>query len=93
MVTDSFQGCLFRNFLVELNFKLIEARRKAHNEPINTLSGLAHVREEIYELISTERLPSEPYDLTILSLLVRCLSIGHIGKTLTQHCSSLFPLF
>ena len=50
MVTDSFQGCLFRNFLVELNFKLIEARRKAHNEPINTLSGLAHAGERLRNL-------------------------------------------
>ena len=31
--------------------------------------------EEIYEL-SIARLPTEPYDRTILSLLVRCLFIG-----------------
>ena len=33
------------NFSVELNLSLIEARRKAHNKPINTLSGLVHAEE------------------------------------------------
>ena len=45
MVIDSFQGWRFRfffNFPVELNLSLIEARRKAHNKPIDTLSGLIH---------------------------------------------------
>ena len=48
--------------------------------PINPLlifqawSMLGNV-EEIYEL-SIARLPTEPYDCTILSLLVRCLFIG-----------------
>ena len=55
MVTDSFQGCLFRNFLVELNFKLIEARRKAHNEPINTLSGLVRAGERLRNLRTIDR--------------------------------------
>ena len=32
----------FFNFRVELNLSLTEARRKAHNKPINTLSGLVH---------------------------------------------------
>ena len=44
MVIDSFQGWLFRfflNFRVELNLSLIEARRKAHNKPVNTFSGLS----------------------------------------------------
>ena len=44
MVIDSFQGWLFRfflNFRVELNLSLIEARRKAHNRPVNTFSGLS----------------------------------------------------
>ena len=68
------------NFSVELNLSLIEARRKAYNKPINTLSGLVHAGErlEIYEL-SIARLPTEPNNFTILSLLVRCLFIGR-GK-------------
>ena len=49
MVIDSFQGRLFRffffNFPVELNLSLIEARRKALNKPIYTLSGLVHAGE------------------------------------------------
>ena len=48
MVIDSFQGWLFRfflNFRVELNLSLIEARRKALNKPIYTLSGLVHAGE------------------------------------------------
>ena len=41
MVIDSFQGRLFRFFFrVELNLSLIETRRKAHNKPVNTFSGL-----------------------------------------------------
>ena len=47
--------------------------------------------EEIYKL-SISRLPTEQYDHTILSLLVRCLFISR-GKHLAQHCLSLFPLF
>ena len=47
--------------------------------------------EEIYEL-SISRLPTEQYDHTILSLLVRCLFISR-GKHLAQHCLSLFLLF
>ena len=53
MVNDSFQGWLFRfflNFRVELNLKLMEARRKAHNKPINTLSGLVHAGERLRNL-------------------------------------------
>ena len=45
MVIDSFRGWLFRvvlNFRVELNLSMIEARRKAPNKLINTLSGLVH---------------------------------------------------
>ena len=38
------------NFSVELNLSLIEARRKAHNKPINTLSGLVHVGEPLRKL-------------------------------------------
>ena len=64
----------FWNSLVELSLSMIEARRKAHNKPINTLSGLVHAGE-IYEL-SIARLPTEPYDRTMLSLLVRCLFTG-----------------
>ena len=49
MVIDSFQGSLSRffffNFRVELNLSLIEARRKARNKPIYTLSGLVHAGE------------------------------------------------
>ena len=48
MVIDSFQGSLspfFFNFRVELNLSLIEARRKARNKPIYTLSGLVHAGE------------------------------------------------
>ena len=42
MVIDSFQGRLFRFFFrVELNLSLIETRRKAHNKPVNTFSGLS----------------------------------------------------
>ena len=42
MVIDSFQGWLFRFFFrVELNLSLIETRRKAHNKPVNTFSGLS----------------------------------------------------
>ena len=40
----------FLNFRVELNLKLIEARRKAHNKPINTLSGLVHAGERLRNL-------------------------------------------
>ena len=72
----------FFNFRVELNLSLIEARRKAHNKSIYTLSGLVHAKKRlrIYE-ISIARLPTEPYDRTILSLPVRCLFIGR-GKHL-----------
>ena len=38
------------NFSVELNLSLIEARRKAHNKPINTLSGLVHAGERLRNL-------------------------------------------
>ena len=70
----------FLNFRVELNLSLIEARRKAHNRPVNTFSGLSMPGDvkEIYEL-SIARLPTELYDRTILSLLVKCLFIGR-GK-------------
>ena len=36
---------VFSNFRVKLNLSLTEARRKAHNKPINTPSGLVHVTE------------------------------------------------
>ena len=61
---------------------MFEAGRKAHNKPTDNLSGLVHAEEryftEIYEL-SIERLLTEPYERTILSLLVRCLFISR-GK-------------
>ena len=38
------------NFSVELNLSLIEARRKAHNKPINTLSGLVHAGKRLRNL-------------------------------------------
>ena len=46
MVIDSFKDDFFDffNSRVELNLQLIEARRKSHNKPINTLSGLVHAR-------------------------------------------------
>ena len=67
MVTDSFQGWRFRFVFVLLT--------------INTLSGLVHARERLINLLqlSMARLPTEQYDRTILSLLVRCLVIGR-GK-------------
>ena len=70
----------FFNFRVELNLSLIETRHKAHNKPIINLLGLVMPGnvEEIYEL-SIARLPIEPYDRTILAMLVRCLFIGR-GK-------------
>ena len=75
----------FFGFRVWLNLKLIETRRKAHNKRINTLSRLIHAGErlEIYEL-SISWPPTEQYDRTILSLLVRCLFIGreNINTTL-----------
>ena len=46
MVIDSFS----LNFRVELNLSLTEARRKAHNKPINTLSGLVHAGERLRNL-------------------------------------------
>ena len=45
-----------------------------HNKPTDTLSVLVHVGE-----LSIARLPTEPYDRKILSLLVRRLFIGQ-GK-------------
>ena len=41
----------FLNFRVGLNLELIEARRKAHNKPINTLSGLVLAEERLRNLI------------------------------------------
>ena len=38
------------NFSVELNLSLIEARRKAHNKPINTLAGLVHAEKRLRNL-------------------------------------------
>ena len=78
----------FLNFRVELNLSLIETRHKAHNKPIINLLGLVHAGElnveEIYEL-TIARLPTEPYDRTILSLLVSTVfsSVGeNINTTL-----------
>ena len=45
---DGFFG--FFNFRVELNLKLMKARRKAHNKPINALSGLVHAEERLRNL-------------------------------------------
>ena len=53
MVIDSFQRCLFQvffNFRVESKLSLIKARRKAHNKPINTPSGLFHAWERLRNL-------------------------------------------
>ena len=41
---------IFFNFRVELNLKLIKARRKVHNKLINTLSGLVHAGERLRKL-------------------------------------------
>ena len=38
------------NFRVELNLQLIEDRRKAHNKPIITHSGLVHAGESLRNL-------------------------------------------
>ena len=77
---DDFFVFFFFNFRVELNLSLTEARRKAHNKPINTLSGLVHAGERLRNLWTIDLAPpTEQYDRTILSLLVRCLFIGR-GK-------------
>ena len=66
-----FQGWLFRfrfffNFGVELNLSLTEARRKARNRPINTLSGLVHVGERLRNLWTIDRAATDwtvwPYE-------------------------------
>ena len=44
-LTDNFFG-----FRVELNLYLNEARRQAHNKPINTLSDLVHAGERLTNL-------------------------------------------
>ena len=41
---------VFFGFRAELNLSLIETRRKAHNKPINTLSGLVHAGERLRNL-------------------------------------------
>ena len=59
MVIDSFQWWLvcffFFNFRVELNLSLAEARRKAHNKPINTFSGWHHAGERLRNLWTIDR--------------------------------------
>ena len=52
IVIDSYHGWAFSlfNFRVELNLSLIEARPKANNQPINTLSGLVHAEERLTNL-------------------------------------------
>ena len=49
MVIDSFKDDFF-GFHVELNLKLIEVRRKSHNKPITTLSGLVYAEERLRNL-------------------------------------------
>ena len=79
-------------FRVELNLSLTEAKRKAHNKPINTLSGLVQAGERLWNLWIIDRAATDwtvwPYD----SLPACKVSFHRSGKTLTQHCSSLFPL-
>ena len=48
MVIDSFKDDF--GFRVELNLKLIEVRRKSHNKPITTLSGLVYAGERLRNL-------------------------------------------
>ena len=83
----------FNNFRVELNLSLIETSRKAHNKPINTLSGLVHAGERLRNLRTIDHAATDwtvrPYD----TLPARKVSFHRSGKTLTQHCSTLFPLF
>ena len=70
------------SFRVELKLQLIEAKGKAHNKPINTLSGLVHAGEFMNYRSRGYRLNS-----MILSLLVRCLFIGrgkHSHKIITS---------
>ena len=80
-------------WLTVFDVKLIEARRKAHNKPINTLSGLVHAGERLRNLWTIDRAATYwtvwPYD----SFPARKVSFHRSGKTLTQHCLSLFPLF
>ena len=88
---DEFFVFFFFNFRVELNLSLTEARRKDHNKPINTLSGLVHAGERLRNLWTIDRSATNwtvwPYDT-----LPACkVSFHRSGKTLTQHCSSLFP--
>ena len=87
-LTDDFFG-----FRVELNLYLNEARRKAYNKPINTLSHLIHAGKRLRNLwtidLATTVWAVLPYD----SLPARKVSFHRSGKTLTQHCLSLFPLF
>ena len=95
MVTDSFQGFFFFGFRVELNILLIEARRKAHSKPINILSGLVRAEKRLGNLWAIDLAATDwtvwswPYNF----LPAPKVSFHRSGKTLTQHCLSLFPLF
>ena len=82
MVIDSFNYDFF-GFHVELNLKLIEIRRKSHNKPITTLSGLVYAAERLRNLWTIDLAATDwtlwPYD----SLLARKVSFHRSGKTVT----------
>ena len=85
----------FFGFRVELNILLIEARRKAHSKPINILSGLVRAEKRLGNLWTIDLAATDwtvwswPYNF----LPAPKVSFHRSGKTLTQHCLSLFPLF
>ena len=82
MVIDRFKDDFF-GFHVELNLKLIEVRRKSHNKPITTLSGLVYAAERLRNLWTVDLAATDwtlwPYD----SLLARKVSFHRSGKTVT----------
>ena len=82
MVIDRFKDDFF-GFHVELNLKLIKVRRKSHNKPITTLSGLVYAAERLRNLWTIDLAATDwtiwPYD----SLLARKVSFHRSGKTVT----------
>ena len=79
MVIDSFKDDFF-GFHVELNLKLIKVRRKSHNKPITTLSGLVYAAQRLRNLWTIDLAATDwtlwPYD----SLLARKVSFHRSGK-------------
>ena len=83
----------FYGFRVELNLYLIEARRKSHNKHINTLSGLVNAGERLRNLSTIDLGATDWTGMTVRFSPCSWGVFHRSGKTLTQHCLSLFPLF